>query len=100
MSRTATGAVFLSALAALIVGPELGFGPITTTSRADARPHAVPQATVVVLVPPFIPQPAAVPAPPARAAAPPRPAATVVATGDVWARLRACESPTNGGARY
>lgn len=102
MSRTATGAVFLSALVALIVGPELGFGPIKATSRADARPHVVPQATVVVLVPPFIPQPAAPPPPPPPpplAATPPRPAAAV-ATGDVWARLRACESPTNGGTRY
>jgi hypothetical protein len=102
MSRTATGAVFLSALIALIVGPELGFGPITSKGRADARPHAVPRATVVVLVPPFIPQPAAPPPPPPpppRAAAMPRPAAAL-ATGDVWARLRACESPTNGGTRY
>lgn len=99
MSRTATGAVFLSALVALIVGPELGFGPITSTSRADARPHTVPQATVVVLVPPFIPQPAAPPPPPPRVAGPPRPAAAL-ASGDVWARLRACESPTNGGTHY
>ncbi|MBV8980433.1 MAG: transglycosylase family protein [Acidimicrobiia bacterium] len=103
MSRTATGAVFLSALVALIVGPELGFGPITATGRADTRPHTVPQATVMVLVPPFIPQPAPPPPPPAppRVVAPPRPAAAAaVATGDVWARLRACESPTNGGTRY
>ena len=35
MSRTATGAVLVSCLLAFLVGPELGFGPITSTSRAD-----------------------------------------------------------------
>ena len=44
MSRTATGAVLVSALIALFLGPELGFGPITSTSRADARPPKVPEA--------------------------------------------------------
>ena len=109
MSRTATGAVLVSCLIALFVGPELGFGPLTATSRADTRPRSVqlsaavrprsvPQATVLVLAPPFAPEP--VPSPPPQAAqAPPRPGAAV-ATGDVWARLRACESPTNGGTRY
>lgn len=95
MSRTATGAVLVSCLVALFVGPELGFGPITSTSRADTRPHTLPQATVLVLTPPFIAQPA----PPPPAAATPLPTATV-AGNEVWARLRACESPTNGGTRY
>jgi hypothetical protein len=100
MSRTATGAVLVSCLVLLFVGPELGFGPITSTSRADTRPRPVPKANVLVLTPPFIPQPT-----PPPQAAPPRPAAAVansaaVANGDVWARLRACESPTNGGTRY
>src|SRR5205814_1137562 len=97
MSRTATGAVLVSCLVALFVGPELGFGPITSTSRADTRARPVPTATVLILTPPFIAQPA--PAPP------PKPAAAVrgdaaVRNDDVWARLRACESPTNGGTRY
>jgi len=98
MSRTATGAVLVSCLVALFVGPELGFGPITSTSRADTRHHVVPKAGVVVLVAPFVapppPPPAAAPAP-----APPAPKAAV-AGNDVWARLRACESPTNSGTRY
>src|SRR3954454_12484310 len=100
MSRTATGAVLVSCLVALFLGPELGFGPITSTSRADSRPRAIPRATVLVLTPPYIPQPAA-PAPPPPKAAPP-PAPTPVAGSDdaFWARLRACESPTNGGTRY
>jgi len=96
MSRTATGAVLVSCLVALFVGPELGFGPITSTSRADTRPHVTPTATVVILTPPFIPQ-AALPAPPA----PPAPQTAARGAGpDLWARLRACESPTNGGTRY
>src|SRR5436305_6816307 len=100
MSRTATGAVLVSCLVALFVGPELGFGPITSTSRADTRPRTVPRASVVVLTPPFIAQPPA-PAPPAAQAAPATArAAAAVADGDLWARLRACESPTNGGTRY
>jgi Transglycosylase-like domain len=103
MSRTATGAVLVSCLVALFVGPELGFGPITSTSRADTRPRTVPRASVVVLTPPFVAEPPA-PAAPARqptpVAAPPASALAAVATGDVWARLRACESPTNGGTRY
>ena len=103
MSRTATGAVLISCLVALFVGPELGFGPITSTSRADTRAHVTPKATVVVLTPPFIPQPAPpAPPPPARPAPPPTPAAGPTAAADdgLWARLRACESPTNGGTRY
>jgi transglycosylase-like protein len=103
MSRTATGAVLVSCLVALFVGPELGFGPITSTSRADTRPRTVPRASVVVLTPPFIAQPPA-PAPPAAQATLAAPAAAraaaAVADGDLWARLRACESPTNGGTRY
>src|SRR5437588_10768099 len=76
MSRTATGAVLVSCLVALFVGPELGFGPITSTSRADTRPHVTPKATVVILTPPFLPQapPPAPPAPPAPAAPSPAPA--------------------------
>jgi len=98
MSRTATGAVLVSCLVALFVGPELGFGPITSTSRADTRRHTVPKATVLVLTPPFIPQPLGPPAAPPS----PQPAAQPVAAADndIWARLRACESPTNGGTRY
>jgi len=92
MSRTATGAVLVSCLVALFVGPELGFGPITSTSRADTRPRPVPTATVVVLTPSFIAAPPPSPAKPGTGAA--------AVGGDVWARLRACESPTNGGKRY
>ena len=95
MSRTATGAVLVSCLVALFVGPELGFGPITSTSRADTRPRPVPKATVMVLTPPFI----ALPAPPPPAAKR-RAGAPAFANDDPWARLRACESPTNGGTRY
>jgi hypothetical protein len=99
MSRTATGAVLVSCLVALFLGPELGFGPITSTSRADTRRRPVPQASVLVVTPPFIPQstppPVAAPAPAAAA----RPA-SAPGGKDVWARLRACESPTNGGTRY
>ena len=104
MSRTATGAVLVSCLVALFVGPELGFGPMTSTSRADTRPRPVPPATVVVLTPPVgagpVPGPSAPPAPGApvaRALAASRQAAAIP---DVWSRLRACESPTNGGTRY
>ena len=93
MSRTATGAVLVSCLVALFLGPELGFGPITSTSRADTRPRPVPTATVVILTPPIV-------APPVPAPAPPKAASPVVPSDDVWARLRACESPTNGGTRY
>ena len=104
MSRTATGAVLVSCLLLFLVGPELGFGPITSTSRADER--RTPAASVIVLHPPFATQ-----APPSAPSAPP-PAATpgrvsrsgaraaAPAGGDVWARLRACESPTGGGGRY
>src|SRR5438067_12727865 len=103
MSRTATGAVLVSCLVLLFVGPELGFGPITSTSRADTRSQLTPQATVVLLKPEFAAQPvAAPPAPPAPARVSrgtPR-ASAPVAGNDVWARLRACESPTNGGTRY
>jgi hypothetical protein len=99
MSRTATGAVLVSCLVALFLGPELGFGPITSTSRADTRRRPVPQASVLVVTPPFIPQstpsPVAAPAPAAAA----RPA-SAAGGKDVWARLRACESPTNAGTRY
>src|SRR5438270_8434015 len=104
MSRTATGAVLISCLIVLFVGPELGFGPITSTSRADTRPHPIPKATVVVLTPPFV-------APVPTTAAPPASHAGQVSRGtpgsaapvpgdDVWGRLRACESPSNGGTRY
>src|SRR5437588_13128750 len=95
MSRTATGAVLVSCLVALFVGPELGFGPITSTSRADTRPHVTPTATVVILTPPFIPQ-AALPAPPA----PPAPQTAARSAGpDLWARPRACGRPTDRGTR-
>jgi hypothetical protein len=103
MSRTATGAVLVSCLVALFLGPELGFGPITSTSRADTRRRPVPQASVLVVTPPFIPQSTPSPvatrmqAPTSAAAA--RPASAPRGT-DVWARLRACESPTNAGTRY
>jgi hypothetical protein len=104
MSRTATGAVLVSALIALFLGPELGFGPTTATSRADERPKAVPEATVVVIRPLAIQEPvtAAVVPPPPPAPAPrvSRSGARTAVSGDVWARLRACESPTNGGTRY
>jgi hypothetical protein len=107
MSRAATGAVLVSCLVALFLGPELGFGPITSTSRADTRHHTVPTASVVMVVPPFVAPPPAPPSPPAPSPATkqPSPTATLVATravagDDVWARLRACESPTNGGTRY
>jgi hypothetical protein len=106
MSRTATGAVLVSALVVLFLGPELGFGPITSTSRAASRPRHVPEATVVLVRPEFIAQPVTAtvdPPPPAaarvsRSGVRGRPVAAV--GGDVWARLRACESPTNGGSRY
>src|SRR5438067_1327990 len=78
----------------VVVAPRRGFGPITSTSRADTRPHVPPKATVVILTPPFIPQ-----APPPAPPGPPAPAASS-AGPDLWARLRACESPTNGGTRY
>jgi len=105
MSRTATGAVLVSAIMALFLGPELGFGPIRSTSRAEERHGPVPAATVVIIKPEFIAQ--ATPPPPP----PPPPAPERVSRGgartrpgavdsDVWARLRACESPTNGGTRY
>jgi hypothetical protein len=104
MSRTATGAVLVSCLVVLFVGPELGFGPITSTSRADTRPHQIPAATVVVLTPPFVaPVPttvAPVTRPAARVSQGMPPTATPVTGDDVWARLRACESPSNGGTRY
>jgi hypothetical protein len=96
MSRTATGAVLASCLVALFLGPELGFGPITSTSRADTRPKRVPAASVLVLTPPFV----APPPPPPVAAAPPPKASPGTPGDDFWARLRACESPTNGGTRY
>jgi hypothetical protein len=92
MSRTATGAVLVSLLVVLFLGPELGFGPITSTSRADSRPRPIPKATVVVLTPPFVAPPAPPPAPPK--------AGPAVPGDDFWARLRACESPTNAGTRY
>lgn len=98
MSRTATGAVLVSCLVALFLGPELGFGPITSTSRADTRPRRVPAASILVLTPPFVAPPPPAPATAATAAAPK--AAPAVAGDDFWARLRACESPTNGGTRY
>src|SRR3954462_4113219 len=101
MSRTATGAVLVSCLVALFVGPELGFGPITSTSRADTRPHPVPKASVVILTAPFIAQPAPPPAPPRPEDRVSRSGPRAALVGDeVWARLRACESPTNGGTRY
>src|SRR3954468_3884302 len=110
MSRTATGAVLASALVVLSMGPELGFGPITATSRADERPKEIPEATVIVVRPAEVQEPVTAtvtppspPAPPAAAARPPRVSRSGLRTavsGDVWARLRACESPTNGGGRY
>ena len=106
MSRTATGAVLVSCLLFFLAGPELGFGPITSTSRAAERQRHIPVASIVVLHPPFVTQPA--PPPPALPA--PAPAAPTrvsrsgprgaVAGGDVWARLRACESPTGASGRY
>jgi hypothetical protein len=105
MSRTATGAVLVSALAVLFVGPELGFGPITSTSRADTRPRHVPEASIVLVRPEYVAQPVAATVAPdpaaarvSRSGARGQPAAAL--GGDVWARLRACESPTNGGTRY
>jgi transglycosylase-like protein len=105
MSRTATGAVLVSALIAFFVGPELGFGPITSTSRADERPREVPEATVVVIRPVDVKEPVTanvtVPPPPAPEQRVSRSGARAAVSGsDVWARLRACESPTNGGTRY
>ncbi len=100
MSRTATGAVLVSALVALFVGPELGFGPITSTSRADTRHKTVPKATVLVLTPPFVSQPPPPPQPQPVAAHSVAAVSAPISDGDVWARLRACESPTNGGTRY
>src|SRR3954447_25353944 len=105
MSRTATGAVLVSAIMALFLGPELGFGPITSTSRADERHRPVPAATVVIIKPESIAQATPPPPPPPP---PPAPAPDRVSRGgartrpgaagsDIWARLRACESPTNGG---
>ena len=104
MSRTATGAVLVSCLVALFLGPELGFGPMTSTSRADTRPPPVPRASVLVLTPPFgagpVPGSSTLAGPAGQAnQAATRPPAAVPAT-DVWSRLRACESPTNGGTRY
>jgi len=104
MSRTATGAVLVSGLLVLLVGPELGFGPITSTSRADER--RTPAASIIVIHPAFAslapaPPPAAAPAPAQRARASRSGARSAApAGGDVWARLRACESPSGGGGRY
>ena len=66
MSRTATGAVLVSCLLAFLVGPELGFGPITSTSRADTRRRPTPAASIIVLTPASAvePAPLAAPAPP------------------------------------
>src|SRR6266542_6072331 len=100
MSRTATGAVLVSCLVLLFVGPELGFGPITSTSRADTRPRPIPKATVVLVKPGFTAQPVAAPPAPARVSRGTPRTGAPVAGDDVWARLRACESPTNGGTRY
>src|SRR5438270_8984008 len=106
MSRTATGAVLISCLALFLVGPELAFGPITSTSRADERPAPTPAASVVVIRPAFVSQPVgAAPAPAAPVARASRgarrtPTGAAAPGGDTWARLRACESPTNGGSRY
>ena len=104
MSRTATGAVLVFSLAALLAGPELGFGPITSTSRADDRHRSTPAASIVVIRPDFVAQPAPTPPP----APPPAPITRAsrrgvrgaVGGGDVWARLRACESPSGAGGRY
>src|SRR4051794_30083521 len=98
-ARPASGAWLVSCLVALFLGRELGFGPIPSTSRADTRRRPVPQASVLVVTPPFIPQ--SMPSPvaahaPAAAARP----ASAPGGKDVWARLRACESPTNAGTRY
>src|SRR5438270_11310939 len=103
MSRTATGAVLISCLVVLFVGPELGFGPITSTSRADTRPHPVPKAAVLILTAPSVTPPApttTAPPPVSRVSRGTPRTATPVSGDDVWARLRACESPTNGGTRY
>src|SRR5947208_15755514 len=102
MSRTATGAVLVSCLLAFLAGPELGFGPITSTSRADER-HT-PAASVIIIHPPnavWTPPPAPpAPAPPARASRSGVRSAPAAVGGDVWARLRACESPTGASGRY
>src|SRR5438552_1188073 len=107
MSRTATGAVLVSCLLAFLVGPELGFGPITSTSRADTRHRPTPAASIIVLTPASAgePGPLAAPVPPAasiraRASRRGTAAAGAPAGGDVWARLRACESPTGASGRY
>src|SRR5207249_3742329 len=104
MSRTATGAVLVSALAVLFLGPELGFGPITSTSRADERPRHVPEATIVLVRPDYVAQPVVAtvtPPPPQRASrSASRTRLAALPGDDVWARLRACESPTGGGTRY
>jgi hypothetical protein len=104
MSRTATGAVLVSCLLAFLAGPELGFGPITSTSRADERRHPTPAASIMVLHPPFATQAPAPAAPRAARAARARTSRSgargAVPGGDVWARLRACESPTGASGRY
>jgi len=106
MSRTATGAVLVSCLLAFLVGPELGFGPITSTSRADTRHHPTPAASIIVLTPASASQGTALAAPvppvaPATRARASRGGARAAAPGgDVWARLRACESPTGASGRY
>jgi resuscitation-promoting factor RpfB len=61
--------------------------------------------TATVLNPPFVaPVPTTVAPPPAPAdrvsRGTPRTAAAPVPGDDVWARLRSCESPSNGGTRY
>src|SRR5437870_12316631 len=105
MSRTATGAVLISCLALFLVGPELAFGPITSTSRADERPAPTPAASVVVIRPAFASQPVgAAPAPAAPVARASRgarrtPTGAAAPGGDTWPRLRAGETPTNGGPR-
>jgi hypothetical protein len=106
MSRTATGAVLVFCLAGLLAGPELGFGPTTATSRADERRRSTPVAAIVVIRPDFVALPAPPPPPPPRPVPVTRAsrrggrAAAAVPGGDVWARLRACESPSGGGGHY
>src|SRR5947207_2383089 len=68
MSRTATGAVLVSGLLAFLVGPELGFGPITSTSRADER--KTPVASIIVIHPAVASQAPPPPPPPATPARP------------------------------